>query len=298
MKASVFPTEDGVSLTTPSLHLMHDVARKRFDADPSKCYQRHIRELYAATESREQIPGPLKEARVERITTEEAKPIILKFEWLQSMGSGAVACYGLKMNGELLGVACFCCLGGKIRQICVGSTVKETQAIAKKTICLARGACVPWAPKNAASFLIRNACRQAYKDFGWRVFFAYSDHTAGEVGTVYQACGWYFIGDSFRKGRYHTDYVSADGKRTMSSYAKNHKGVSRAQLIADGWKPIIRWNKKKYVWFEGTPTERATLKSLCRYPFHPYPKRADVSRNKIVTDSGKRANKAHKENHR
>jgi hypothetical protein len=36
---------------------------------------------------------------------------------------------------------------------------------------------------------------------------------------------------------------------------------------------VARWNKKKYVWFEGTPTEREKLRSLCRYPFHPYPKR-------------------------
>jgi hypothetical protein len=272
MKASVHQTGDSGSIPTPSLQLMHADARKRFDADPSKCYQRHIRELYGASVSREQIRS-LEGARVERVTTEEAKTIILKYEWLQSMASGTSACYGLKIGGELIGVACFCCLGGKIRQLCVGATVKETQALAEKTICLARGACVPWAPKNAASFLIRHACRQAHKDLGWKIFFAYSDHTAGEIGTVYQACGWSFLGDSFRKGKYHTDYVSADGKRVMSSYAKNHKGISRAQLIADGWKPVARWNKKKYIWFEGTPTEREKLRSLCRYPFHPYPKR-------------------------
>jgi len=273
MRVSVNPTEGGGSTLTPSLQIMHDRARKRFDADPSRCFQRHIRELYADHAGRTPLPS-LNGARVERISNKEASTIILKFEWLRTMASGTVACYGLKIDGEFLGAACFACLGGKIRQICAGSTVKQTLELSEKTVCLARGACVPWAPKNAASFLIRNACRQAHKDFGWRVFFAYSDHEAGEVGTVYQACGWYFMGDSFRKGKYHTDYVSADGQRTMSSYAKNHKGISRAQLIADGWKPIVRWNKKKYVWFEGTPTERATLKSLCRYPFQPYPKRA------------------------
>lgn len=263
-------------MPTPSLQIMHDRARKRFDADPSRCFQKHIRELYAEQAARSPLPS-LNGARVERISNEEASTIILKFEWLRTMASGTVACYGLKIGGELLGAACFACLGGKIRQLCIGSTLNETHELAAKTVCLARGACVPWAPKNAASFLIRYACRQAHQDFGWRVFFAYSDHEAGEVGTVYQACHWYFIGDSFRKGKYHTDYVSADGQRTMSSYAKNHKGISRAQLIADGWKPIARWNKKKYVWFEGTRTERATLKSLCRYPFQLYPKRVAIA---------------------
>jgi len=275
MRAPVHPTGGSGSTLTPSLQIMHDRARERFDADPSRCFQRHIRELYAENAGRTPLPS-LSGARVERISNGEASTIILKFEWLRTMASGTVACYGLKIGGELLGAACFACIGGKIRQLCIGSTLNETRELATKTVCLARGACVPWAPKNAASFLIRNACRQSHKDFGWRVFFAYSDHEAGEVGTVYQACGWYFIGDSFRKGKYHTDYVSADGKRIISSYAKNHKHISRTQLIADGWKPVARWNKKKYVWFEGTPTERTTLKSLCRYPFEPYPKRVAV----------------------
>jgi hypothetical protein len=277
MKTSNHPLEDGGSTPTHSLHIMHDRARVRFEADPSRCFQRHIRELWAAQEARVQLVS-LDGARVERITNAEASTIILKFEWLRTMASGTIACYGLKLNGELLGAACFACLGGKIRQLCIGSTVQETRELAEKTVCLARGSCVPWAPKNAASFLIRYACRQAHKDLGWRIFFAYSDHEAGEIGTVYQACGWYFLGDSFRKGKYHTDYISADGKRTMSSYAKNHKGISRARLIADGWKPVIRWGKKKYVWFEGTLTERTTLKSLCRYPFHPYPKRTQTGK--------------------
>lgn len=275
MRTSVHPTENGVSMTTSPLQIMHDAAGERFRANPSKCYQRHIRELYAEIESRPQIES-VKGARVERITSEEAKIIILKFEWLRTMASGTIACYGLKLNGELLGAVCFSCLGGKIRQICVGSTVAETQALAERTVCLARGACVPWAPKNAASFLVRNACRQSHKDFGWNIFFAYSDHTAGEVGTIYQACGWYFIGDNFRKGKYHTDYQHPDG-RTLSSYAKNHKHISRASLIAEGWAPVARWNKKRYVWFEGTPSERDYLKSLCRYKFLPYPKRSSLT---------------------
>jgi hypothetical protein len=136
-----------------------------------------------------------------------------------------------------------------------------------------RGACVPHAPKNAASFLIRHACRQAYKDNGWRVFFAYSDSDAGEMGTVYQSVGWSYLGDGVRKSKYHTDYQSPDGSKIITSYAVNHKHMSRTKLVAFGWTPIRRYNKKKYVWFEGTTTERDMLKSYCRYPFLPYPKR-------------------------
>lgn len=272
MRASNRRLEGNGSTPIPSLQVMHDTAGERFKAHPSKCYQRHIRELYAKTEKREPIAS-LSGAHVEAITNEEASTIILKYEWLRTMGSGTVACYGLKLNGELLGVACFSVLGGRIRRICVAGTEEETKELESATVCLCRGACVPWAPSNAASFLIRWACKCAYKERDWKIFFAYSDSDAGEIGTVYQAVGWYFIGDNFRKGKYHTDYQSPDGKTIWTSYKIHHQKISRAQLLRDGWKPIRRYGKKKWVWFEGERLERAYLKSLCRYPFLPYPKR-------------------------
>ena len=42
--------------------------------------------------------------------------------------------------------------------------------------------------------MISNACKLAAKEFGWRIFYAYADPTAGEIGTVYQACNWLYLG--------------------------------------------------------------------------------------------------------
>jgi hypothetical protein len=277
MAGRLVQREDDVSKIPSSLQSIHDAAAERFRADPSKAYQRHIREIYGELEGREQLPS-LSGARVEKITTNEAESIILKFEWLRSMGSGTIASYGLRLGDELWGAVCFGCLGGNIRKICLGDTEKETDELADQTLCLTRGACAPWAPRNSASYLIRHACRKAHEDLGSRIFFAYSDIAAGEIGTVYQAVGFLFIGDSFRKGKYHTDYRSRDGKRTVTSYAVNHGRIKRAKLLADGWTPIPRYNKRKYLWFEGSRTEREFLKSRCRYAFLPYPKRLAVDR--------------------
>jgi hypothetical protein len=51
---------------------------------------------------------------------------------------------------------------------------------------------VHWAHPHAASRLIAHAVKFAAADFGWRVFLAYADMAAGEVGTVYQACNWLY----------------------------------------------------------------------------------------------------------
>lgn len=287
--------EGGGSIPTPPLQFMHEVAKKRFKADPSKCYQRHIGELYGEREQRPQIAS-LQGAIVKRVSNQQAKDIITKYEWLQKMGSGTIACYGLFVNEELLGVACFAKMGQKIGEICRGETSEETNALAEATVCLQRGACVPHAPKNAASFLIRWACRLASKEFDWKIFFAYSDSQAGEIGTVYQAVGWHYIGTGLGrpKGSFHTDYVSFDGKTRLTSYAINHNRLKlmeqfgipsnvpfRQWLTRQGWEQVRHYSeaKGKYVWFEGTPTERVQLRELCRYQFLPYPKRNAVVSN-------------------
>jgi hypothetical protein len=275
------------------LRKMHRVAKERFELDHSKCYQRHIRELWAEVEPREQLTS-LAGAIVERITREEAESIILKYEWLAAdpnkppIGRGIQACYGLRLNGELIGANCLKKIGGGISNIC-GKTN------AHKAVCLHRGACVFYAPPHAASFFTSRTCKQAYKDFGCQIFFAYSD-TAGasEIGTIYSACNWNFIGEDVGKAQasFHVDFISPDGTKRVSSYKLNHdtdrkflrslgwdetKGPMRPYLKRLGWTPKIVHGKKKWVWFEGSRAEKAYLKSACRYEFLPYPKRHPAS---------------------
>jgi hypothetical protein len=284
MEEQMAPPSGGGSITTPSLQIQeaHALARTRFSADPSKCYQRHIREVWGEIENKSQLTS-LVGATVKRIGKKEAASVILKYEWLQTMGRGIQACYGLTLNGELLGSNCFGTMGGKIGDIC-------GPEYAKQTVCLMRGACAPHAPNNSASFLTRYACLQAYKDFNWQIFFAYSDtQDASEMGTIYQACGWHYLGEDLGRaaGSFHVDFESPDGE-IATSYKLNHQrqkdypfmrslgwtpedGQMRPWLVAHGWKPIKRYGKKKWVWFEGPEKEK--LRSLCRYNFMPYPKR-------------------------
>jgi hypothetical protein len=193
-------------------------------------------------------------ATVEGVSRAEAEAVILKYEWLGTVGQGASAFYGLKIEGELLGVACFGVRGSKeARNICGPGHISSA-------VCLMRGACVPWAPKNAASFLIRNACQRASEDRGWKIFFAYSNPDAGEIGTVYQAANWFYIGQGVgrRAGQVHLNWIASDGTVT-SSNAVHKLNKSKRDMFAAGFKPVAAMPKRKYCWFEGTPAERRKL---------------------------------------
>ena len=233
-----------------------------------KAYQREIREQYQRDEPRQQMQN-LRNCRVEQITSEQAKQVILKYEWLGTMGR-SVATYGLwTPDDELIGASVFGWPSAvQSRDIC-GVEHREL------AICLERGACVHWAPPNAASFLISQSVKQASRDHGWLIFYAYADPEAGEIGTVYQACNWLYIGQGVGRtpGRLREDWLLPDGS-VLTSRSLRHKKMKRTDALAMGWTPVYKHPKHKYVHFEGTKVQRRSLLAALRYPQQGYPKRA------------------------
>lgn len=233
-----------------------------------KAHQRVIREQHALRDKRPQMAN-LSGCWVEPISRADAESVILKYEWLGTMGRG-VATYGLRgPDGDLLGAAVFGWPSAvESRDIC-GKQYRDV------AICLERGACVHYAPPNAASYLITHAIRQAAQAHGWRIFYAYADPEAGEIGTVYQACNWLYIGQGVGRtpGRLREDWRLPDGK-VLSSRSLRHRGLKRQEALSLGWKPVYKHPKHKYVHFQGTKAERAELLAALRYPPQPYPKRS------------------------
>lgn len=248
---------------------LFDVVKRSSPGSADKAHQRIIRENLSEVEPREQLRN-LRGCRVEQISTDAARSVILKYEWLGTMGR-CVATYGLLTeDDDLLGAAVFGWPAAvQSRDICG----KQNRQLA---ICLERGACVHYAPSNAASFLIANSVKQAANDHGWKIFYAYADPEAGEIGTVYQACNWLYIGQGVGRtpGRFREDWQLPSGK-VLSSRSLRHRKMKRTDALEAGWKPVYKHPKHKYVHFEGTKSERRELLRSLRYPTQPYPKRGD-----------------------
>jgi hypothetical protein len=222
-----------------------------------------IRDQAALLEPLDPLPN-LDGCTVRRVDAAVAKPIILRYEWLGTMGRAA-ACYALfSPSDEILGVACFGWpAGAESRDICG----KEHRALA---IALERGACVHYAPKNAASFLISRAVRLVSAELGVAIIYAYADPAAGEIGTIYQALGWRYIGQGVGRtsGRPRDRFRRPDG-RIVDERVLRHSGVKLADV--SGWARVQARPKHKYVTFLGPNAEG--LAAACRYPALPYPKR-------------------------
>jgi hypothetical protein len=155
----------------------------------SVAHQRIIRERKMAEEPRTPARS-LDGYTVETVGRVQAASIISKYEWLGTMGRATIFIGLFSPIRELEGVVCF---GhgpaGAIRNL-----------IGSPALCLERGACVHYAPPNAASFLISRACKLIYRLTGVASFFAYGDPMAGEYGAVYQAAGWTYLGQGLNGG--------------------------------------------------------------------------------------------------
>jgi hypothetical protein len=233
-------------------------------------HQRRIRDEEAARDPRPQMAS-LEGCTVAEIPFAEAKAIITRYEHLGSMPAGTRACYGLKdPSGELVGVVAFARGPAPESHDLCG---REHRDLA---ICLARGACVHWAHPHAGSFLIARACKLAHRDRGWKIFFAYADPRAGEVGVVYQACNWLYLGVGVGRsgGRGRWRFFSRRESRWHAERAIYKRRALPAALRSHPeWIAERLPDKGRYCWFEGTRREKRDLQQALKYPPQPFPKR-------------------------
>jgi hypothetical protein len=259
-----------------------------------KAHQRLIRERHAIEpdsliEEKRALAASLKNAWVREISKSAAKEIILKYEWLGNMGTSDYA-FGLYFGRHIAGAVCFGRTAGTKTDASVCG--KEYAHLVKT---LNRGACVHWTHPNSASFLISHACRLMAQK-GYHIFVAYADPSAGEIGTIYQACGWTYCGTvtsgsssfvwagkpiakdpfwgTFKDGRLRDErnihHAIRRGYRIeCTRYQK------RMQMIREGFVFLKSQPKHRYVAFYGDRATVATLKAALKWEvFASYPKRA------------------------
>lgn len=242
-----------------------------------KAWQREIRER-KEKEYRGVAPtnADIKTSECRQITRDEASKIIYEYEWLGTMGKGMYN-YGIFFDGILGGVVCF----GTVASLTAGDMFGKENA--DKAICLERGACTWWAHEHSASKLISFATSDMAKNTKYRIFYAYSDDSAGEIGTVYQACNWLYLGRSASGGS-QNKLLTPNGElrdsRGIMAYAKKYtdeeipnRTIARQILHQNGWKDKKTKPKCKYCIVKGNKKEvKDIMRCLCK-PIYPYPKR-------------------------
>ena len=238
------------------------------DKSADVCWQKTLRDSYSA-EGVPPVPHlDVGRAIVKPTSRKIAESIILKYEWLGTMASGVNRFYGIFFGDFCAGVTTFAPAGYNLP-----SLAKSLGVDGDKLAYLGRGANAHWSPKGANSKLIAWSLRYEEKD-GRKIAVAFSDTDAGEIGTIYQACNWVYIG----VGSIWNQWVSPLGKiwsfNRFTTWAKDN-GISTSKgrkLLHDaGWIEQKTNPKHRYVYI--LDKKDKLLRDMVEKMRQPYPKR-------------------------
>lgn len=256
----------------------------------TKAHQRIIRERKAAENGNNGLFGvwwrdidtDIKKAEVRSVSYQTAKAIILDYEWLGTMAATSEH-YGIYWQGNCGGVVCFGQCDGWTHR-----TVLKYGVSLEKTWVLSRGACVHWAHPHSASKIIASALKLHRQKTGAEIVIAYSDPEAGEIGTVYQATNWIYLGvckrnaDGFQTPngeRLHRNVVYDMRRKQRSRNTKSWSDM-KAELLQNGWSTYKISDKGRYVFaFD------KRLRTQIQKDSEPYPKRNIVYDGQVQLSS-------------
>lgn len=177
----------------------------------------------------------------------EVKEFIIKHEWLGTMPHYPTHFFIARYNGVLAGVVIMD-MPNTFTKL-VGNNTRYMERL------ISRGACISWSPKGLASSLLMWSIRWMVKNTRYRIFTAYSDPEALELGTIYQACNFFYLGQSSGASK---KYQIKSGKWVSDRYFRCRSIYKKIAKELD-----IVWNKDwqdgdKIIWNE-IPQEYETL---------------------------------------
>lgn len=209
--------------------------------DKDHCWQYDIR-LSKEQEDREYIKNTLnieiedisiKDFEIRQITSKEEKKeaveFIKRYEWLGTITQYSTHYFGAYYKGILGGVTIFSMPNAFSKLL--GEDTKNLERL------VSRGACASWTPKGLASHFLMASIRQMVATTQYRLFTAYSDPTAKELGTIYQSTNWYYLG---QKSGTTTRYINPYTGKIVSDRFFRQKTAYKKYATELG----IEWQKE------------------------------------------------------
>ena len=116
---------------------------------------------------------------------------------------------------------------------------------------VSRGACISWSPKNLASWLLMKSIRWMVRNTPYRLFTAYSDPEAKELGTIYQACNFIYLGQTHGTGKKYRYKDGGDKWFSDRSFRSRSAYKRYAKTLGIDWRD--EWSTGDTVHFNRMP---------------------------------------------
>lgn len=118
----------------------------------------------------------------------ELTKFIERYEWLGTIGSYPTHWFSARYKNVLCGVIIMSMPNSFSKLL--GEDTKNIERL------IARGASSSWSPKNLASKFLMWCIKYMVNNTPYRLFTCYGDTAAKELGTIYQSCNFFYLGQN------------------------------------------------------------------------------------------------------
>ena len=132
--------------------------------------------------------------------------------YLKSMPGVVRDCFAVELDGELLGGVVFTAGARHAHRLLAGATPQQVVTLARLWL-------ADELPANSESRVLGVVLRQLAHGRRCKLILSYADPAAGHVGTIYQASGWTYMGNTEPER-----YFVLDGKRIHPRSASERFG--------------------------------------------------------------------------
>jgi hypothetical protein len=234
-------------------------ASRPFSYNQSHCWQYDIRlnnreqDLIDANLTAEEAAtikvGDLTFRYVDKTDTEMCQRIvefIRRHEWLGTMPLYPTHRFVAEYNGQLAGVVIFSMPTAFSKLL--GAQTKDLERL------ISRGASVSWSPKNTASKLLMHAIDWMVKNTQFRLFTCYADPEAHEIGQIYSACNFLYLGQRYGGGKMYFDPEKPQrGYFTDRSFRSRSSYMRYATTLGIAWEKD--WQAGEKIFWERMPVD-------------------------------------------
>ena len=173
---------------------------------------------------------------------------IRRHEWLGSMPLHPTHRFVAEYKGQLAGVVIFSMPSAFTKLL--GEETKNLERL------ISRGACVSWSPKCTTSSLLMHAIDWMVKNTPFRLFTAYADQEAKELGTIYQAANFAYLGQRYGGGKMYFDPLNPQRGYFTDRAFRSRSGWKRyAKALGIVWQP--EWQQGERIFWDRIPADVA-----------------------------------------
>jgi hypothetical protein len=172
------------------------------------------------------------------------RKFIERHEWLGNISRGTTHYFACYYRKTLAGVILLNVPNAYSKML--GENTRDLERL------ISRGACISWSPKNLASSFLMWCIHWMVKNTPYRLFTAYSDPTAKEIGTIYQACNFFYLGKNSGEGFV---YIHPDTKKIVSGRYFTVRASYKKYASELGFKWQSNWMSKTQMLWRNIPKE-------------------------------------------